>query len=233
MIILHDHKLIFLKPRKVAGTSFEIALSQFAGPDDVITPISAKDEEQRSALGFAGPRNFRLPPAPDGTPRKFARHLSARGVRHLLGTKLWSAYTKVAIIRDPFDVAISAYFYSHKRLKAENSPPFSEWCLANTEVLSRNHEQYLIDGRPVLDHVIRYGHLAQDIHALELIKPGLHGLYRTFTEISTKAHTRPPQATKDRMFRDAAPAQALIERLCRYELDVLYGQDPAVKSTFT
>ena len=27
MIVSHQHKLIFIKPRKVAGTSFEIALA--------------------------------------------------------------------------------------------------------------------------------------------------------------------------------------------------------------
>jgi hypothetical protein len=39
MIISHEHKFIFVKTRKTAGTSIEIALSKFCGPDDVICPI--------------------------------------------------------------------------------------------------------------------------------------------------------------------------------------------------
>lgn len=35
MIVSHALKLIFIKPRKVAGTSLEIVFSKFAGPDDV------------------------------------------------------------------------------------------------------------------------------------------------------------------------------------------------------
>lgn len=36
--------MLFLKPRKVAGTSFEIALSVSASTADIITPISLEDE---------------------------------------------------------------------------------------------------------------------------------------------------------------------------------------------
>ncbi|MEL6382956.1 MAG: chondroitin 4-O-sulfotransferase, partial [Cyanobacteria bacterium J06626_18] len=32
MIISHEYKFIFLKTRKTAGTSIEIALSKFCGP---------------------------------------------------------------------------------------------------------------------------------------------------------------------------------------------------------
>lgn len=59
MIFLGKHGLLFLKARKVAGTSFEIALSRFAGPDDIITPIAPDDEEIGRQRGFAGPRNYR------------------------------------------------------------------------------------------------------------------------------------------------------------------------------
>jgi hypothetical protein len=39
MIISHKHKFIFFKTKKTAGTSIEIALSKYRGPDDVITPF--------------------------------------------------------------------------------------------------------------------------------------------------------------------------------------------------
>ena len=37
MIISHKHKFIFFKTRKTAGTSLQIALSEFCGSDDIIT----------------------------------------------------------------------------------------------------------------------------------------------------------------------------------------------------
>ena len=53
VIISHRHRFIFIKTGKTAGTSVEIALSKFCGPEDVITPISPEDEATRktSATG--------------------------------------------------------------------------------------------------------------------------------------------------------------------------------------
>ena len=57
MILSHKHRFIFIKGRKVAGTSAEIAISQLCGPGDVITPITPIDECYR--LGTRGePRNY-------------------------------------------------------------------------------------------------------------------------------------------------------------------------------
>ena len=64
MILLHHPPLIFLKPHKVAGTSFEIALSRFAGPHDIITPIGKSGAEGRAIrqrLGFRDAQNHRWP----------------------------------------------------------------------------------------------------------------------------------------------------------------------------
>jgi hypothetical protein len=54
LIISHRHRFIFLKTRKTAGTSVEIALSRFCGPDDVIRR-SPGDEALRRELGYPAP----------------------------------------------------------------------------------------------------------------------------------------------------------------------------------
>ena len=64
MIASHQHRFIFLKTRKTAGTSVEIALSKVCGPDDIITEISPEDEELRQAAGGRPPQNFQSPPLP-------------------------------------------------------------------------------------------------------------------------------------------------------------------------
>ena len=58
MIISHAHKFIFLKTKKTAGTSIELALSQLCGPDDVIPPITESDETLRAP--GSEPRNWRV-----------------------------------------------------------------------------------------------------------------------------------------------------------------------------
>ena len=51
MILSHRWRFIFIKGRKVAGTSVEMALSTLCGPDDVITPFNPRDEAERMRLG--------------------------------------------------------------------------------------------------------------------------------------------------------------------------------------
>ena len=56
MIVSHEHKFIFLKTKKTAGTSIELALSQLCGPDDIITPLTQIDEALRA--GGRGAQNL-------------------------------------------------------------------------------------------------------------------------------------------------------------------------------
>ena len=61
MIINHKYKFIFIKTRKTASTSIEIALSQYCDINDIITTISDEDEHIRYSLGFTGPQNYDIP----------------------------------------------------------------------------------------------------------------------------------------------------------------------------
>lgn len=51
MILSWKHKFIFIKGRKVGGTSIEMALSTICGPNDIVTPITPIDEKQRITQG--------------------------------------------------------------------------------------------------------------------------------------------------------------------------------------
>jgi hypothetical protein len=44
MIISHDHKFIFIKSKKTAGTSIELALRPLCGREDIIAPVREEDE---------------------------------------------------------------------------------------------------------------------------------------------------------------------------------------------
>ena len=58
MILSHERKFIFLRTKKTAGTSIELALSDLCGPDDIITPLTGEDEARRA--GRRGAQNWRL-----------------------------------------------------------------------------------------------------------------------------------------------------------------------------
>jgi hypothetical protein len=58
MILSHEHKFIFLRTKKTAGTSIELALFELCGPNDVITPLAREDEARRA--GRRGAQSWRL-----------------------------------------------------------------------------------------------------------------------------------------------------------------------------
>ena len=102
MIISHRHKFIYLKPRKVAGTSVEVALAQHCGDDDIVTPVSAFnpdwDEEEYAQSGKKW--------------RGYSRHSPLLPVRKRLGRELWDAYFKFAVTRNPWDLVVSQYHWA-------------------------------------------------------------------------------------------------------------------------
>ena len=102
MIISHRHKFIYLKARKVAGTSVEVALAQHCGEGDIVTPVGAFnpnwDEEEYAH--------------PEKRSRGYSRHLPLIPVRRRLGRKLWDAYFKFAVTRNPWDLVVSQYHWA-------------------------------------------------------------------------------------------------------------------------
>ena len=121
MIISHELKIIFLKTKKVAGTSMEIALSKFCGEDDIITPITPPDEKTRQQLGFKVAQNYRNPKwynyqngakiSYAQTKGEFFNHIPATAVRNMVPSKIWNDYLIVSMVRSPFDAIISRYFW--------------------------------------------------------------------------------------------------------------------------
>jgi hypothetical protein len=61
LILSKERRFIFIKGRRVGGTSVEIALSTICGPRDIITPIAPIDELARMQLG-ARAQNYSAAP---------------------------------------------------------------------------------------------------------------------------------------------------------------------------
>lgn len=171
MIISHKHKFIFLKTRKTAGTSIEIALSKVCEKDDIITPISQKDELNRKELGFLGPQNYKIP-FRNYTKldwyrflryRKralFYNHMTALEIRNYIGSEKWDGYYKFAFDRNPYDKVVSLYYWYGGDEKYGNFKNF-----INTGDFNnlKSFELYSIKGKVILDDIFKYEELTLSI----------------------------------------------------------------------
>ena len=240
MIVLHKEKIIALKARKVGGTSFEIALSKYADEKSVITPIIDEDEKLRSQLNFKAPQNYqytteelrKLPlsikiqmPFTKKKRLKFYNHMPAALVKKRLGESIWETYTKVAIIRNPFDYMVSSFFWELKTKKNKFNLNFEEYVLKKGKKLFANDKIYKINNENIINHMIRYDRLEQDMLCLEDMHQSLKGLTETFKNLSTKGGYRPKSATSQEMFANAPLALEYILKNCsenikKYEFDV-------------
>lgn len=191
MIVSHKHKFIFVKTRKTAGTSLEIGLSQYCGPDDIITPITAEDEQVRSDLRFRGPQNFRIPTnwrqprkiilSALRKPQQFYNHMPARDIIYHLGKDVWNDYFKFTIEREPYGKAISRYYWS----TSEPRPTIEDYLQTVPTYLLSNWDHYSINDHVSVDFVIRFEHLNDDVKSIqsqlgleEITMPRAKGHYR-------------------------------------------------------
>jgi hypothetical protein len=136
MIISHKHKFIFIKTRKTAGTSIEMALEEICGSEDVITPDIAKS--RRSAPGasdvlISRARNYNgvfnpfveLPMASSALDvarisrdflrwPKYYNHMRGYSVKSRVDSKVWNNYYKFCFERNPWDKVISFYYWFNR-----------------------------------------------------------------------------------------------------------------------
>lgn len=215
MIYLEEANLLFLKPFKVAGTSFEIALSKFASPNDIISSLHANDRI-RSSLNFPGPQNHKYSwrEVFAMSPRKqiqFARythlrvkypqHTNAKMAHDLLGARRFHAALKISIVRNPFDYLISHYF-NHNQAATEGRVRFSTWIRQNPWVLNRNDQFYYLAEAEIIDYYLQFEKIHEDVEQLEKLKPEIKGLAKIFSSISANSRSRPEGATVQELFRE-------------------------------
>ena len=177
MILSHEHKFIFLRTKKTAGTSIELALSDLCGPDDVITPLTREDEARRA--GRRGAQNWRLhswwksPRLLKSAWFKFSakdygfyNHMKAEEMRAHIDPAIWRSYFKFAFERNPWHRQVSLYY--HRYREEDDRPDFATFIHKDKKAHINNFGVYSIDGTLAVDFLGRFETLEKDLRfALE------------------------------------------------------------------
>ncbi len=162
MIISHVGRYCFVKTRKTAGTSIEMALAEHLGPDDWMSPLEEHGPRLRPQA-----RNFvRLlrQRAPEFGPRN--PHLPASVLTDAFAEDTHGYFT-FCVERNPWDKAVSAFFWlaSRSRLSAKGDigRNFLEFTRGPRLTTFRDFDLYMRGGEQLVDRVLQYDRLEQDL----------------------------------------------------------------------
>ncbi len=229
MIICHRYRFIFIKTRKTAGTSIEIALSRFCGENDVITPILEEDERLRQRLGYPGPRNYRLSLAEmarlagwkewarfllTGRRKMYWNHMPAGAVRHMVGEEIWNDYFTFCFERNPWDKVISYYWW--RKANGDDLPDLSEFILQGGGRKVSDYDRYTENGALLVDRVCRFENLASDLEEIGTLLNLPEALELPHTKSGTRKDRRNyrellGEPERDRIAADFAREIALLD----------------------
>jgi hypothetical protein len=177
MIINHRYKFIYIKTRKTAGTSLEIALTKFCDQNDVITPINEEDELIRKRYGYLGPQNYNVPKEyyskldlirlqQQSVPKQYYKHANAYFLKNNISPRIWNNYFKFTFERNPFDKALSFYYFE---MKLKNLDLCLDHFLTTYAEIPRlsNWHMYTINDHPVCNFIGRYEQLDKDVEYIK------------------------------------------------------------------
>jgi hypothetical protein len=125
MIISHQHRFIFIKTVKTAGTSTEIFLSQHCGDDAIVTPIwpHVPPHRARNHMGWWNPiAELQDSDGETGRQilvnwiirRQYFNHMRAVTLKHRISPRIWNSYFKFCVDRNPWDKTLS-YFHMKRK----------------------------------------------------------------------------------------------------------------------
>lgn len=149
MVLSHKHKFIFIKNQKVAGSSLEKILYNYLGESDICTGSTSDDTPSQNTNGIF-------------------EHVDCKWISKNYPVE-WKYYYKFTIERNPWDKAVS-YYYWLKYFSPEYVKNGFEYFI-HSKILKRcsDWNRYTIDDQIIVDDVILYDELHDTLKRLNKI----------------------------------------------------------------
>ena len=174
MIISHKYQFIFIKTVKTAGTSIEVYLSDYCGPDDILPPFGREEfpnRQPRNYKGFFNPFKEMVNAFPRGLKtgvldfinrQKFREHIHGPIIRCRIPKEIWNSYYKFCVERNPFDKVISHYYFLVGRKNLNLT--FDEYLDSKYRCLNYpSYTDYPKCENIIVDRVLRYEKLNEEL----------------------------------------------------------------------
>lgn len=167
VLVCHDHKFIFLKTRKTAGTSIEMLLEPLCVPEGyMVTEKTAGYQCQRGIVGY------RLLGDRDQRPCSWRAHAPAHQVFKGLPRDQWKGYFRFSCLRNPFDRVISQFFWERDLRNEIALESFSDARSAFRKFVLSGHvrsDKSIAHrkGRFILNGFLRFEALNEDLTRLQ------------------------------------------------------------------
>ncbi len=168
-LVSHHHRFVYLKTFKTGSTSTEMALQPLCTPPG--TEVRQYGPALVSDAGIVGARGKFVGADTTG----WHNHMSAKRVAWKLGPRAWMRSLKIASLRNPFDKAVSWYWFRAGREGRVPSEPVEDFRAFMREQEAKGYFRSSQDtdwrvthilGRPIIDQYIRLEHLEADLDRL-------------------------------------------------------------------
>ena len=158
VLVSHKYKFIYIKNKKVAGSSVESFFGKYCIDPKKEYNRNDSISEHIDEFGIVGSRTSGIKDSDN-----WAHHKDAKAIKDDLGKKTFNEYLKFCVIRNPYDKMVSLYFFKRSHPRRPTKLSFKEFAKRNSCNSLNIHS---IDGKSVCDYFIRYEYLEEDIKTL-------------------------------------------------------------------
>lgn len=160
VLVSHKYKFIYIKNRKVAGSSVESFFGKYCVDPKYNYKYVDDIPGKNSKFGILGTRKD------DKSNWKMQRwfdngHVEAKMIRKKLGFNRFNSYIKFCVVRNPYDKMVSLYFYNKSRKKISSNMTFKQFVKSGKKC--NNFRVHSIRNISTCKYFIRYETLQDDV----------------------------------------------------------------------